>query len=150
MNDVKELVIQLPTMSTGNVPQTRSFRWCAELHKALRPLSKYKVQDGSRAVSVEVAAGYSVIAHLNRSFEETTDWNFEDQIKDFICRALLCNSSATYCGVVYFGLADFLGDAAGAREKFARVIAHLEEHAVPQVAPEYVTNALAALQGKEV
>lgn len=41
---------------------------------------------------------------------------------------------------------DFQGDAAGAKKKFAWVINHLEEHALPQIAPEFITKALAALK----
>ncbi len=45
-------------------------------------------------------------------------------------------------------LADFCGNAKGARKAFIEVVKHLEKHAVPQIAPQWIERALAALQGK--
>ena len=152
-----ELVIQLPTTRVKDVPQTRSFRWIKALHEALKPLSEYRLQDGGSALVLTFAAGNGVVARGNRPFEETFAWDRKEsdlwtstQLSDFVCEIKLYSARGVLVMALLLRFEEFLGDAAIARNRFADVIAHLEEHAVPQVAPEYITNALAALEGKGV
>ena len=149
MSDIKELVIQLPTTRVKDVSQKRSFRFRAALHEALQPLLAYKTQDGNNAISIVFDAGDEVVAYLDEPFSKTVKWDIA-QGYPFVCRVMTHSAKGLFVEIFWFEIEDFLGDASGARDKFARVIAHLEEQAVPQVAPEYITNAFAALEGKEV
>lgn len=141
-----ELRIPLPIASDGHVPQQRSFRWCKELHEALQPLRQFKLQDGSEALSIAIAAGWRIVAYVDEPFERTEEREFDSQVDNFVCRITLDSSARSYVDTIWLTLADFLGDAAGAKEKFARVIRHLDEHAVPQIAPEWIAKALEALK----
>jgi hypothetical protein len=140
-----ELVIPLPTTASGNAPSAVSYRWCKALFHALLPLRQFKLQDGSDALFVTVAAGPGVVANWDESFESPSPWDLDRQYDGFVAKVLCMSSSRTYTRVVWLLLEDFVGDASGARTKFASVIQHLEEHAVPQVPPEYIAAATAAL-----
>jgi len=143
---ILELRIPLPAASDGHVPQQRSFRWCGALYKALRPLRKFLLQDGSEALCVDIATRPWFSAELSGSFGQESKRDFEEKHPNFVCRILLLGSYCASGETIWFTLKDFLGDAAGAKEKFARVIRHLDEHAVPQIAPEWIAKALEALK----
>ena len=144
---ISELRIPLPTASDGHVPQQRSFRWCKALHEALQPLRQFKLQDGGAALAVAVASGPARVAFLEEPFGQDRDINnYDSNISEFLCRIVLLKSKCTYVDTIWLTLADFLGNAAGAKKKFARVIRHLDEHAVPQIAPEWIKKALGALR----
>ncbi|MDE1970857.1 MAG: hypothetical protein KGI50_04770 [Patescibacteria group bacterium] len=151
----RKLVIPLPVSSMGTVT-TRSLRWCKELHAALNPLLQYKLQDGSAAVGWYVFAGHNDLVALGgTSFEETLErpliWNCvpKEHRNRVVCKIVLFSEACICEREEWFILEDFFADAAGAREKFARVIAHLEQHAVPPVAPQNIVRALAALKRNE-
>ena len=143
-----ELKIPLPTAaSSSSIPNDISYRWCKALHEALQPLRKYKLADNSEALDIVIAAGFNLAAEICGPFDEPVKWDML-QKNDAVLRIMTMRSSQEFIDVIYFHYKDFQGCASVAREKFARVIAHLEEHAVPQIAPEWITRILVALQSK--
>lgn len=142
-----ELRIPLPTMSTGRIPKDLSYRWCKTLHEALQPLWQYKLADNSSALDIQIAAGRELVADIHGTFDEPVKYDSLEK-NNAVLKIMLCQSSELFIDIIYFEHKDFLGDARVAREKFARVIQHLEEHAVPQIAPIWIAKTLAALQSK--
>lgn len=137
------LNIPLPTQASGEMPKQVSYRWCKALYDALQPLKEYLLQNGAPAVNVDVATSPYTSVSLWKSWEE----------RDEIALTDICNIGLTADGMInfetiVFRYKDFRGDGSSARKKFAKVIKHLEEHAVPQVAPEWIAKALEALNGK--
>lgn len=148
---MEELRIPLPEVSGGRVPQTLSYRWCKALHEALQPLLRYELVDGSEAFGVDVAFGYKTVVRLESSFDsdDAQSSNFlatKPVPENFVCRILIYQSSGVFISDERFALEDFLGDAVGAREKFAKVVEHIRDHCMPQVAPQWINEALAALK----
>lgn len=137
------LNIPLPTQASGEMPKQVSYRWCKALYDALQPLKECQLQNGAPAVNVCVATSPYRSAELMKSWEE----------QDEIALTGVCNIGLTTDGMInfetiVFRYKDFRGNGNSARKKFAKVIKHLEEHAVPQVAPEWIANALEALNNK--
>lgn len=143
-----QLVLQLPTSSNGVVPNYRSFRWCKALFDALQPLRKYKLQDGSDALFVSVAAGNGIVAYWDESWDRTEVRDFEQSYPNFVCKISLMQSKNAFVDIIFFSMEDFCGDASVAKEKFNRVLAHLAEHAVQQIMPKWFTKSISALQNK--
>lgn len=142
-----ELCIPLPTMSDGRMPKDLSYRWCKALHEALQPLRKYRLVDDSDAIGGQIAAGFKLVVDIHGTFDEPVKFDSLEE-NSAVLRIMLSQSSERYLDMIYFHYKDFLDDGGKAREKFARVIAHLEEHAVPQIAPEWITRIMSALQSK--
>ncbi len=145
-----ELRIPLPKSSKGNAPSGCSFRWCAELHKALQPLRQYKLMDGSDAVIIHITSGPEQTSLLFHQFDGTGKRSGGLIFNDPRMVALVVLRNANFCTIekIYLTIYDFANNANTAKEKFTRIIQHLEEHAVPQIAPEWISKALSALSGK--
>ncbi len=144
-----ELRIPLPKNSGANVPSNISFRWCAELHKALQPLLQYKLTDGSDAVIAHIAFCPERTIFLAHPWVTKNDRG-GIVFGDPKTVALVELRNANFCTIagIWFSIDDFANGADVAKEKFAQIIQHLEEHAVPQIAPRWISKALSTLNGK--
>lgn len=127
------------------MPQSLSYRWCKELHKALQPLLQFKLLDGSNALLVYISSSTKHYVCLNKSFEKK-NWKSIDIRGKLVCEIKTMITEEMYSDHIYFYHKDFLGDAQSAKEKFAEVVAHLKEHAVPHIAPKWINSVMKTLQ----
>lgn len=145
------LTLSLPTTPTGRVKRGQlSYRFCEALHAEFQKLRQYKTQDGGDALLIWVASDPEHVAAVDQPFGLQSDrWGPMMNNLDFVALILMMSTKELMVSAVYLYSYDFEGHATEARKKFAKVFDHLEQHAVPQIPPKWLSAALDALEGKD-
>lgn len=144
-----DLVLPLPTVAAGKAPTHLSYRFCETVHREFQKLRQHKLFDGGDALIVWVASSPEHVARWDESFGPNQPrWGPEIGSPTFVSLVLLMSAKNLMVSAVWLGLTDFQNGGGRAREKLSVILQHLQEHALPQISPEWMSSALDALEGK--